>query len=84
MEKKRYPEVQMCIRDSHYSGNLYRCIQDLHKFLTCNCLMLIQIFCKFMELSDIVLKDFQCFLVFHPDKLHNLLIKKSLCLKRTA
>ena len=48
------------------------------------CRRFIQIFCKFMELSDIILKDFQCFLVFHPDKLHNLLIQKSLCLKRTA
>ena len=37
-----------------------------------------------MKLSDIVLQDLQCFLMFHLDKFHNFLVQKCLCLERTA
>ena len=43
--------------------------------------MFIQIFCKLMKLSDIVLQNLQSFLVLHFHQIHNLLVQKCLCFK---
>ena len=71
--------IFLCILNLHR-----RFIQDLHKLLTGDRLMLIQILGNLMELSDIICKDLRSLFMLPSYKLHNLLVQKCLRLKGTG
>ena len=85
-KKKQYILLQICIASSlcflFFRSNLRHWLcQNFHKFFTCNCFIIVKIFCKLMQFSNIILENLISFCMLGFYQFHNFFINLSLSFK---